>query len=703
MTQLEILKLQKKVAKKMLAAIAMLLVATTMLVGVSYAWVSISSAPEASKISTTVGANGALEIALQSTTMTSTGTNIKAPVSSGRGLSFSSTNSKVESNKSWGNVVDLSDDYGLENILFTPARLNLLINGSNVTVNPLNPLVVPNFGVDGRIASLSEVPKTHYDTESELYEDTTNWGVNVIGFKQELNDLESQTIVRSVSRDSIRAEAAENIYQYRESIRSNLIGALELESDDIFGVINKTTLILWMPSMYSWDENDAECVRNIASMLAQAASDSDAALRWAFLAFCVSDNAHFDAENEEQMALLGRIYKQFQSMPLVPSATDTSDFNIRTMAESNGYTTLVTAIDAINQVKQRVAAANTYLNDGEVGNAGACIISVTGSYIMNGGATPQPVYVLNSNGRINTAASRGYFYNLRTGRTEDTFFFVGSNSVVTDGLFQAMARVVGDYTAELSSTFKFSNLIANTEKTYNYSLKVTSKNTSSLSQYNETANTGTLGQIYNAVAELQTTGSVPLEINRYGVNAYGFGIDLAFRTNQAGSLILEKNGKDRITGETVSSSDDESETQGKGSTISFVKPFNMSAEQATELVKCLYAVFMTSDGQIYAVGVPDSIVVKNNDVTGVIQLYNVDIMSTVNNKLLTLGSSVSNNLITNMLPDREVDITVVIYLDGDRVSNEFTYGTTGIAMSGSINLQFGNSIALKPADLYKEN
>lgn len=695
----ELLKLQGKIARRLMAAIAMLLVATMMLGTATYAWYMLSVAPEVREIKTTVGGNGNLEIALLGTTSTGTGTYVMAHPTSAVGKSNALASvPTTEANNYYGNVVDLSEGYGLESIMLTPARLNLITSGNSVSVNPQYPLIVPTYGPDGRISQLQNAPKAHYDVESELFEDTAHWGVNVIGFKKDLNSTQTQTVVRSVARESIRAEAAEYVYHYREQIRQDLISTLEAASDDIFGVINKTTLILWLPSMYNWDDNDIQCVRNIANMLSQVASESDIALRWAFLAYCVSDNTHYDSEREEDMAELGRIYKQFQTMPLIPSNTDTSDFNVRTIAQTNGYTSLVTAIDAINQVKTRVAAANVYLNAGQPGNAGACIISVTGSYIMNRGETPQPVYILGSNGRINTGASRGYFYNLRQGYTEDTFYFVGSNSVETDGLFQAMARVVGDYTATLQSTFKFSTTIANTEKQYTYALKVTSKNTSSLAQYNETTNRGTLGQIYTAVAELETSGTVPLEINRFGVNAYGYQIDLAIKSSEAGTLILEKDGLDRVTGMTEQDMGGmvNEKLQGKGSIFTFTRAIDLTDDQVTNLLRCVHIVFMTTDGQIMAIGVPSSAVIKGDTVTGGIRLFTVNQAETIQKGMLILGAEIVGNSLTTLQKDREVDISVMVYLDGDKATAANLSAGRGFSLDGFLNLQFGNSTELVP-------
>ncbi len=72
MTQKQTLIMQKAVLKKLLSAIAMLLVSFLMLGSTTYAWLVIGVSPEIKDIKTTIGGNGYLEIALQSGTNTIT-------------------------------------------------------------------------------------------------------------------------------------------------------------------------------------------------------------------------------------------------------------------------------------------------------------------------------------------------------------------------------------------------------------------------------------------------------------------------------------------------------------------------------------------------------------------------------------------------------------------------------------------------------
>ena len=109
------------VRTKLAAAVAMLLVSTIMLTTTTYAWFVLSTAPEVKGMSTTVGSNGSLEIALLNN---ATGANVNT-ISSGVGDS-SVVAGVTEANLTWGNLVALNDAaYGLSGVTLYPAALNV--------------------------------------------------------------------------------------------------------------------------------------------------------------------------------------------------------------------------------------------------------------------------------------------------------------------------------------------------------------------------------------------------------------------------------------------------------------------------------------------------------------------------------------------------------------------------------------------------
>ena len=141
--------------KERVAAVALLLVMSlSMLVSASFAWVTISNAPEVQGATTTVAANGNLEIALAGRYEVETdeeGKTIRTllePANSAVGDSSASENQTVfASNLTWGNLVNLSDpDYGLDQIVLRPASLNT----AKLVTNPFRSAV---YGDDGRVES----------------------------------------------------------------------------------------------------------------------------------------------------------------------------------------------------------------------------------------------------------------------------------------------------------------------------------------------------------------------------------------------------------------------------------------------------------------------------------------------------------------------------------------------------------------------
>ena len=159
--------------RKIFMVLIMLVCSGIMAVTATYAWFILSTAPEVVGVTTTVGANGSLEIALLNNETGADLTKITADV----GDSISVVGA-VEGNVTWGNLVDASDaSYGLNTIVMYPAVLNE--SGGTLDVNAM--LSVPRNGVDGRITGLTS------NTMAALYNGTAfttanaNFGVRAIG------------------------------------------------------------------------------------------------------------------------------------------------------------------------------------------------------------------------------------------------------------------------------------------------------------------------------------------------------------------------------------------------------------------------------------------------------------------------------------------------------------------------------------------
>ena len=170
------LRIQKKsVVKKLYAAVCMVLVAALLVSATSYAWLVLSQAPEVTGVSTTLGANGNLEIALNTNSLDTYIFTANEDTSIG-------IESVFDKNSYWGNVVDLSDErYGLQNIQLKPAALNYK-SDAQLAVNMGAPFLIAQYGLDGRVTGLSSSGiLTNFDSETNKFISSTNYGVRALG------------------------------------------------------------------------------------------------------------------------------------------------------------------------------------------------------------------------------------------------------------------------------------------------------------------------------------------------------------------------------------------------------------------------------------------------------------------------------------------------------------------------------------------
>lgn len=163
------------IRNKLMAAVAMLLVSSIMAVSSTYAWFTLSTAPEVKNISTTVAGNGSLEIALMP------GDGLLGSIRNGTASAANGgTTAVTTANTTWGNIIQLNDSsYGLSNVNLYPAVLNLAEGNQTAFANAANPLSVAEYGYDGRVDSLtaSTVLKSY---NSGTFSGT-DYGVRAIG------------------------------------------------------------------------------------------------------------------------------------------------------------------------------------------------------------------------------------------------------------------------------------------------------------------------------------------------------------------------------------------------------------------------------------------------------------------------------------------------------------------------------------------
>lgn len=209
------------IRNKLTAAIAMLLISSIMMVSSTYAWFTLSTAPEVTGITTSVGANGNLEMALLTTeTFANMG-------SIGSAVGSSSAAQEVnKANITWGNLVDLSTGYGLNDIALMPAALNATYTageGDTQTltgVDVTNPLKTAEYGADGRVANVDITTVSAVLSGSAFaYGETQTYGVRAIGTT---SNLSAREIALRNAKSAVNTTASAAKTATKNAIVSNL-------------------------------------------------------------------------------------------------------------------------------------------------------------------------------------------------------------------------------------------------------------------------------------------------------------------------------------------------------------------------------------------------------------------------------------------------------------------------------------------------
>ena len=687
MERQEMLKWKKAAWQKLMGAIAMLLVASIMMSATSYAWFVLSTAPEVTDLTTTAGANGALEIALQSNKADGTG---RADILSGVGKSIASETAQT-ANTYWGNVVDLSKGYGLEHITLYPARLNL--NGG--VVNTTSMLSIPTFGTDGRVTSLKNAEKTYFKDE-KFEQGQSHWGVNVMGAtSNEVGDAE--TITLTYNRDFVLNEARTKVAECQTNLRKQMTNAIEKNSLGIMGYLIFLSGYDQLP-----DSDLCALVSGYAQSMLDVIDGTKTALQWALMANAAADK-NIKSDNEEEMKALGALYAECLTLPLTAEGGQKS---VASWAETYGYSALKQAAEDIAAARVRVSEAKRQADNG---NSPAAILALIdeNNIVMHGS------YLDNSNVQKYDKAlayNFGMTEESENGmplRYEDSVYML-MKAQGTSNLFSVVASVIGDYAGDMTVWERAEKVQTSTggykyEVTwvdqkpelsetveadkYVYTIKGTSKTT--WSEWDTQANTGTLGAISDQINGITAPGTIQVELTRSDLSAYGYSVDLALQCSKNTNLQLQQEAVARVDGDTSG------QTMGGGSTMAFDLAGDLTEAQVRKLMQGIYVVLMNTDsGAIYKIAAvdPDQLTVDQlkypNRATGTLTLYE----PVIQNDVLSLGDKATS--ITAMTADTQLNLTALVFLNGDQVDASMFSGTQALSLTGTLNLQFASSEAL---------
>ena len=190
--------------KKINFTVIPLVLCLILLISATYAWLTLSFAPEVTSVDTNIGANGSLEIALLSDETYVDPLTIRTTVGAS-----AVRQDALQSNLFWGNVIELRDErYGISQISLLPSRLNLVATDSpyQYTVSD-NMLKIAQFGKDGRISMLmgTTASAVFEDQAFTYHADHQRYGVRAIGT---ISNLSPQQLALASARTQAQSHTA---------------------------------------------------------------------------------------------------------------------------------------------------------------------------------------------------------------------------------------------------------------------------------------------------------------------------------------------------------------------------------------------------------------------------------------------------------------------------------------------------------------
>lgn len=734
----------KGIQKKLVAAVAMVLVASIMVVTSSYAWFTLSTAPEVTGINTSVGSNGNLEIALLEGVIDDIGTTNNA-------TAF------PDANTFWGNLVDLSDSsYHLDEITLMPAALTATerskgqttyavktigeatgyvhkdgtqlvdfdtatagvqskTTGEELTAADLeilaangvvetyiaptygwetpgtsNLIKVPTYGADGRINGFNNVSfSSVYDPSVKGFPKTSaNTGVRAVG-----------TVSGMSPAELMLHNARQAVSSAKGTAKTGAVNSLTYDAIKIADIaIKKQT-------GGSFDQTDVKNLRNAEQNLRAIADSLEDAIYKAVIALGVSQGLNLERGN------------------ITISDTDITATGLVWKVDGEGgydytadKTLLIAAKQSVDSMYEKLDASDTKIT--------ALESKTTPTYeelVAAATAMVNPNTILIEGKTIEGHGGKANLINAVLPKVS-----TGVSVTIVDGIYAEIAEFVGNYNARALMSVDASSMVDGMGVVQAQANIGTSVNKPTegwyLTETEAWLSTLTAGNVTGA-PEIMS-------------DLYAYAIDLAFRTNAAGSnLLLQTEAKNRVS-ETSGSA-----TQGAGSYMEFTSGHAaFTIEQMAGLMENIRVVFYGNDGVILAVagldvgktnedqqatikvgetdmdlyvdalgnwtttdtgkavmGQPNFTIVdlEAKTIRASLVLYNF----TINDGKVTLGTKMAadKQVITSLTQNVATAISAMVYLDGNNVQNK-DVAIGGTSVTGKLNLQFASSAELDPMD-----
>ena len=636
--------------KKLLAAVAMLLVACIMTVSSTYAWFTLSTAPEVKGISTTIGANGNLEMALGTYDTVFGTTDPSAYV----GASFDATGDWAESNITWGNLVDLSEGYGLDKITLYPSRLN-----SNGTINRTSPLKFPKYGADGRVSELTDNTLVGaYDSASAGFVNTpgsTATGVSGIGTTASMSKrafavMNGKSAIASYKSAAINA-AKDAIRLYGGKLAAI---ALQYQNDDGTGVVAEADIALLKEMIALLEQSKTAISESMKSavLVVLAAEESLTDDVWAIAAGLANGN--------DIRAYLDILEADYADVT-IPS-------------EISG---MLADYDAIGATLAAASASLPESGDGVWADIeGSVTALLNASGIKIGGYTISEVKADYGANGMGGDVVKDLFNKVSDGSLAFQF-------TATSGIFADIAKLTGNYTSSMA--FPEGTEVQGLDLNMLGSKPVQVESPSAQPALGDLGIMGAASVIADAQAPAaDVNAAAPL------TDTFGYIVDLLFRTNATESdLLLQTEGVNRYVEGAAEATD------GAGSNITFTVNAEYTKEKIEGLANGIRVVFFDTAGDILAVAVLD---VAGGQLSG--DAYEMGLVLhdyTINDQgVITIGDVKADSKICALTANVKTAVSALVYLDGDVINNSHAGVQNGL--QAMLNLQFSSSVELKPME-----
>jgi len=636
-------KRQRDIKSKLMAAICMLLVSSIMMVSTTYAWFTLSTAPEVTGVHTSIGANGNLEMALLPTN----GAVNDVPESdAGDG------NLEIEQkNLTWGNLVDVSNNeiYGTNQFKLYPSQLNATSTTTGegdtaVTTTTIQKAVLstPVYGADGRVSALKSETATSRYKENKFVENG-EFGVRGIG------NADGKTPRQAALTNALSSAAI-----YRSSAKDLASNSLSANG----AVLGEVAIAAAMGGTLEQKHKDG--MTNMIAGLKASLDDIEKAYKQYILAFAASSNVSSEAAWTTVSGML-----ESNSIETLLGLADFTGVAVPTELSS-----VVTKLAA---TRQAVAEAETALQS----------VNPTDVEAMKGVmaklADPDQMKLYDKT--IREAMNDKEYIIQKFGENSGS---LALTILPEGGVYADIAEHAGDFSAgvtlsnidvpgvgdDISVKASMSTVTAGTGKPY-------------------LAAVGTVMGGYSAPA----SSSEDLVISDF----YGYIIDLAFRTNASNSkLQLQPDGIDRIYSGQNPGVDDANNinTMGNGASMTFSKGSDgFSDDQMKNLMKSIKIVFFTPDASTATTGtVVGYAALDADNATNTAEGMKAKLMM-----VDATGKATGSNDIMDLVQNTPTALSVLVYLDGNTVKNE-DVAIGEASMVGTLNLQFSSSAALVPMD-----